>query len=94
MMENKDKKKSIKEFKNIYKLIKEDKGKLIFAFICVFLSSMLSITNGWLQGKVTEEIVAKNLKTSLIFLLIYFMRSSSTSSRLAAVRPSMRACSS
>lgn len=73
MMENKDKKKSIKEFKNIYKLIKEDKGKLIFAFICVFLSSMLSITNGWLQGKVTEEIVAKNLKTSLIFLLIYFI---------------------
>ena len=73
MMENKDKKKSIKEFKNIYKLIKEDKGKLIFAFICVFLSSMLSITNGWLQGKVTEEIVAKNLKASLIFLLIYFI---------------------
>ena len=73
MKENKDKKKSIKEFKNIYKLIKEDKGKLIFAFICVFLSSMLSITNGWLQGKVTEEIVAKNLKASLIFLLIYFI---------------------
>ncbi len=73
MMENKDKKKSIKEFKNIYKLIKEDKGKLIFAFICVFLSSMLSITNGWLQGKVTEEIVSKNLKASLIFLLIYFI---------------------
>ena len=73
MMENKDKKKSIKEFKNIYKLIKEDKGKMVFAFICVFLSSMLSITNGWLQGKVTEEIVAKNLKTSLIFLLIYFI---------------------
>lgn len=73
MMENKDKKKSIKEFKKIYKLIKEDKGKLIFAFICVFLSSMLSITNGWLQGKVTEEIVSKNLKASLIFLLIYFI---------------------
>ena len=73
MMENKDKKKSIKEFKNIYKLIKEDKGKMIFAFICVFLSSMLSITNGWLQGKVTEEIVSKNLKASLIFLLIYFI---------------------
>ena len=72
MMENKDKK-SIKEFKNIYKLIKEDKGKMIFAFICVFLSSMLSITNGWLQGKVTEEIVSKNLKASLIFLLIYFI---------------------
>lgn len=73
MMENKDKKKSIRELKNIYKLIKEDKGKLIFAFICVFLSSMLSITNGWLQGKITEEIVAKNLKASLIFLLIYFI---------------------
>ena len=73
MMENKDKKKSIKEFKNIYKIIKEDKGKMIFAFICVFLSSMLSITNGWLQGKVTEEIVSKNLKASLIFLLIYFI---------------------
>ena len=71
MMENKDKKKSIKEFKNIYKLIKEDKGKLIFAFICVFLSSMLSITNGWLQGKVTEEIVAKNITYFLAYIFHY-----------------------
>ena len=39
MMENKDKKKSIKEFKNIYiyKLIKEDKGKAdICIYLCVF----------------------------------------------------------
>ena len=52
MKDEKDKK-SLKELKTVYELIKEDKKKLIVAFICVFLSSMLSITNGLFQGKVT-----------------------------------------
>ena len=72
MKDEKDKK-SLKELKTVYELIKEDKKKLIVAFICVFLSSMLSITNGLFQGKVTEEIVDKNIKMALIFLFIYFV---------------------
>lgn len=72
-MKDKKDKKSLKELKTVYELIKEDKKKLIAAFICVFLSSMLSITNGLFQGKVTEEIVDKNIKMALIFLFIYFV---------------------
>ena len=72
-MKDKKDKKSLKELKTVYELIKEDKKKLIVAFICVFLSSMLSITNGLFQGKVTEEIVDKNIKMALIFLFIYFV---------------------
>ncbi len=72
-MKNEKDKKSLKELKTVYELIKEDKKKLIVAFICVFLSSMLSITNGLFQGKVTEEIVDKNIKMALIFLFIYFV---------------------
>ena len=72
-MKDKKDKKSLKELKTVYELIKEDKKKLIAAFICVFLSSMLSITNGLFQGKVTEEIVDKNIKMALIFLFIDFV---------------------
>ena len=72
-MKDKKDKKSLKELKTVYELIKEYKKKLIAAFICVFLSSMLSITNGLFQGKVTEEIVDKNIKMALIFLFIYFV---------------------
>ncbi len=72
MKDEKDKK-SLSELKTVYELIKEDKKKLVVAFICVFLSSMLSITNGLFQGKVTEEIVDKNIKMALIFLFIYFV---------------------
>ena len=73
MTEEKEQKKSIKEFKNIYNLVKKDKWKLLIAFICIFISSLLSITNGWLQGEVTESIVALNIKMALFYLGIYFV---------------------
>lgn len=73
MTEEKEKKKSLKEFKNIYKLVKKDKGKLIFAFICILVSSLLSISNGWLHGEIIEAIVALNIKTALLFLGAYFI---------------------
>ena len=38
MTEEKEQKKSIKEFKNIYNLVKKDKWKLLIAFICIFIS--------------------------------------------------------
>ena len=73
MTEEKEKKKSLKELKNIYKLVKEDKGKLVFAFICILISSFLSITNGWLHGEIIEAIVALNIKMALFFLGTYFI---------------------
>lgn len=68
-----EKKKSLKELKNVYKLIKKDKVKLIIAFICIFISSLLSITNGWLHGEIIEAIVALNIKMALLFLGAYFI---------------------
>lgn len=73
MNEAKQKKKSLKELKNIYKLVKEDKWKLLFAFVCIFLSSMVGISNGYLQGQLTEFIVALNIKMALLFLGLYFL---------------------
>ncbi len=71
--EKEEKKKSLKELKNIYKLVKNDKGKLIFAFICILVSSLLSISNGWLHGEIIEAIVALNIKMALLFLGVYFI---------------------
>lgn len=74
MIEKKEeKKKSLKELKNIYKLVKKDKGKLIIAFACIFISSLLSITNGWLHGEIIESIVMLNIKNALMFLSFYFI---------------------
>ena len=67
------KKNNLKEFKNIYKLVKEDRYKLILAFILIFISSMLSITNGWLQGNIAESIIVLNIKGALLFLSTYFI---------------------
>ena len=67
------KKNNLKEFKNIYKLVKEDRYKLLFAFILIFISSMLSIANGWLQGNIAESIIALNIKGALLFLSAYFI---------------------
>ncbi len=73
MTEEKEKKKSLREFKNIYTLVKNEKGKLIFAFICILISSLLSISNGWLHGEIIEAIVALNIKMALFFLGAYFI---------------------
>ena len=67
------KKNNLKEFKNVYKLVKEDRYKLLFAFILIFISSMLSITNGWLQGNIAESIIELNIKGALLFLSAYFI---------------------
>ena len=75
MMEEKPKKKSLKELKNIYNLVKEDKWKLLIAFMCILISSIFSISNGYLQGEITESIIALNIKAALLFLAIYFILS-------------------
>lgn len=74
-MEEKPKKKSLKELKNIYNLVKQDKWKLLIAFMCILISSIFSISNGYLQGEITESIIALNIKAALLFLAIYFILS-------------------
>lgn len=73
MTEEPQKKKSLKELKNIYNLVKQDKWKLLAAFICILISSIFGISNGYLQGEITESIIALNIKNALLFLGIYFV---------------------
>ena len=65
--------KSIKEFKPLLKLVKEDLSKLIFASIIIFMSGICEVFTGYLNGKVVEEITKLDIKNALIFLGIYFV---------------------
>ena len=65
--------KSIKEFKPLLKLVKEDLNKLIFASIIIFMSGICEVFTGYLNGKVVEEITKLDIKNALIFLVIYFV---------------------
>ena len=65
--------KNLKEFKPLIKLIAEDKGKLIFASILIFLSGIAEIFTGYLNGKAVSSITELNIKASLIYLGIYFV---------------------
>ena len=64
--------KSLREFKYLMKLISEEKGKLIFASIIIFLCSITSIFTGYLNGAAVEAITKSNIEMALIFLVIYF----------------------
>ena len=48
--------KSLKEFKPLIKLVKEDINKLIFASIIIFMSGICEIFTGYLNGKVVDSI--------------------------------------
>ena len=65
--------KSLKEFKPLLKLVKEDLKKLIFASIIIFISGICEVFTGYLNGKVVEAITKLDIKNALIFLGIYFM---------------------
>ena len=71
MIEEKENKKSLKELKNMYKLVKQDKWKLLAAFICILISSIFGISNGYLQGEITESIIALKIKNALLFNTCY-----------------------
>lgn len=73
MTEEQPKKKTFNELKKIYVFAKQDKWKIFAAFICILISSIFSISNGYLQGEVTESIIALNIKSALLFLGIYFI---------------------
>ena len=64
---------SLKEFRPLIKLIKEDKKKLIIASIIIFASGICEIFTGYLNGRAVEEITKLNVISSLIYLGIYFI---------------------
>lgn len=63
--------KSLKEFKPLLKLIREDRKKLIFASILVFAASLSGIFSGYLNGAAIESITALKVKESLMYLGAY-----------------------
>lgn len=65
--------KSLKEFRPLLKLVKEDLNKLTFASIIIFISGICEVFTGYLNGKVVEEITMLDIKNALIFLGIYFV---------------------
>ena len=67
------KKKSIREFHNVFHLLKNYKLMCFLAFICMFVSSMFGILNGYIQGQLLESIIASNIKLAVTFLGIYFV---------------------
>ncbi len=67
------KKKSIKEFHNVFKMLKNYKLMCFLSFICMFISSMFGILNGYIQGELLESIIASNIKMAVTFLGIYFI---------------------
>lgn len=73
MTEEQPKKKTLNELKKIYVFAKQDKWKIFAAFACILISSIFSISNGYLQGEITESIIALNIKSALLFLGIYFI---------------------
>ena len=65
--------KSLKEFRPLLKLVKEDLNKLIFASIIIFMPGICEVFTGYLNGKVVEEITMLDIRNALIFLGIYFV---------------------
>ena len=65
--------KSLKEFKPLIKLIKEEKSKLIIATILIFMASLSEIFTGYLNGAAVESITNFKLKQAVILLLIYLV---------------------
>ena len=65
--------KNLKEFKPLLKLVAEEKGKLIFASILIFISGISDIFTGYLNGGAVEAVTNMDIKRALILLGIYFL---------------------
>ena len=65
--------KALKEFKPLIKLLGNDKKRLIFASVLIFISSISEIFTGYLNGAAVEAITNIEIKKSLIYLGIYFV---------------------
>ena len=65
--------KNIKEFIPLWKLIKEEKVKLIIASTLILLTGLAEIATGYLNGSAVEAITNLALKQAVIYLLIYLL---------------------
>ena len=65
--------KGLKEYKTLLRLIGQDKKKLIFASVLIFLSGVAEIFTGYLNGAAVEAITKLQIKNALLFLGIYFL---------------------
>lgn len=63
--------KSLKEFIPLWKLIKEEKVKLIVASTLILIAGISEIATGYLNGAAVESITNMALKNAVIYLLIY-----------------------
>lgn len=64
--------KNIKEFRALFRLIKEDKFKLIIASITIFICGITEVCTGYLNGAAVEAITKNELKLAIMYLLVYF----------------------
>lgn len=65
-------KKKFKDFKPLWKFIKEDRNKFILFVILLFLTSLTYLLTGYLNGAAIEYVTKKHLKKAIIALLTYF----------------------
>ena len=63
--------KSLRELKPLMKLLKEEKVRLIFASIIIFLQGITEISTGYLNGKAVESITQMEIKKAIFYLLVY-----------------------
>ena len=64
--------KKLKNFLPLWNFIKEDKWKLLFASIIIFITELSTIFEGYLNGAAVESITKGMLKNGLVFLVAYF----------------------
>lgn len=67
--------KNLKEFKLLFKILKEEKSKMIIVSIIIFVVELSKIATGYLNGAAVEAITNLLLKKALFFLSVYFVLS-------------------
>lgn len=65
--------KLLKRWIPLMKLVKDDKWKLIISGILIFLCGLTGIFTGYLNGAAVEAITSGNVRTAIIYLVLYFI---------------------
>ena len=65
--------KNLKEFLPLWKNIKEDRKIFIIASLFIFIHELANTLTGYLNGAAVDAITRLELKTAIIFLLIYLV---------------------
>lgn len=65
--------KKLKEFLPLWKHIKEDRSKFIFASVLIFIHELANTLTGYLNGVAVEAITKFDVKEAIIYLVIYYL---------------------